>query len=65
MSHHSRRQNELGPVALNAQEGLRVAEKLSKVNVEQVTCLLNHDVVVVTVTQAQQVCDDAVASTRI
>ena len=57
-----RREDERRLLALDAELALVVAEKVPKIDVEEVTVFLNHHVVVVTVADAQCVRRDTVAS---
>jgi hypothetical protein len=58
-------ENERCPISTKVSEHLSVAEELSEVDVEEVAALLDHDVVVVPVADAQHVRDDRVSGARV
>lgn len=60
--HHVGGENEGRPIPLEVAEHLSVPEELPEVNVKEVAGLLHHDVVVVAVTDPENVSHDAVAS---
>ena len=61
---HVWRQHERSAIALDASKHLRVAEELSEVDVEEVTAVSDHDVVVVAITNTENVCRYTVTCAR-
>ena len=61
---HVRRQHKRRSVAFKVSEHLRVAKKFAEVNMKQVPALCDHDVVIVTIANAEKVGGDTVAGTR-
>ena len=59
--YHVRREYEGSAIPLEGAEHLGVPEELAEVDVEEVSAVLHHDVVVVPVADAQDVSDDAVS----
>ena len=59
---HIIRQNKWRPVSFNCTyKLLRMAERLVEVNVKQVTLTTDHDIVIVSIAQAQYISGDTVA----
>ena len=61
---HVGSQDKRGTVTLKVSKFLSVSQKLSKVNVKQVTALFDHNVVIVSIANAQNVRRYTVSSTR-
>ena len=59
--YHIRCEDEGSSITLEGAKHLGVAEELAEVDVEEVSAVLHHDVVVVSVADAQDVRDDAVS----
>ena len=62
--HHVWGEHERNAISAEPGKLLSVSKELAKVDVEEVAGGLDHDVVVVTISDAHDVGDDAVASTR-
>lgn len=62
--YHVRREDEGSAITFEVSEHLSVAQELAEIDVEQMARLFNHDVVVVAVTDAQEVGYNAVTCTR-
>lgn len=60
---HLRRKYKRCPFALHAELGLEIAQDVSEVDVEQVAVLTNHDVAIVSVPDAKNVCCHAITRT--
>ena len=62
---HVRRQNKWDKIELDGSKHVSVAKDTTKVNMEHVTSLADHDVVVMAITYPQHIGSHTVASTRV